>query len=55
MKTYSKIGMLILLVCMMASCDENRDRSGKDRSTGGTAEIMVVVQNDDQWTGRIGD
>lgn len=55
MKTYSKIGMLILLVCMMASCDENRDRSGKDRAMGGTSEIMVVVQNDDQWTGRIGD
>ena len=55
MKTYFKIVAVILMVSMMTACAENRNRSGKDRSTGGTAEIMVVVQNEDQWTGRIGD
>ena len=55
MKTYIKIVAIILMVSMMTACAENRNRSGKDRSTGGTAEILVVVQNDDQWTGRIGD
>ena len=55
MRTYIKIVAIILMVSMMTACAENRNRSGKDRSTGGTAEIMVVVQNDDQWKGRIGD
>ena len=55
MKTYIKIVAIILTVSMMTACAENRNRSGKDRSTGGTAEILVVVQNDDQWNGRIGD
>ena len=55
MRTYIKIVAIILMVSMMTACAENRNRSGKDRSTGGTAEILVVVQNDDQWNGRIGD
>ena len=55
MKTQLRIVAIVLLACMMTACDQNRNRSGKDRSMGGTAEIMVVVQNDDQWTGRIGD
>jgi hypothetical protein len=55
MKTYIKIVAIILMVSMMTACAENRNRSGKDRSIGGTAEILVVVQNDDQWNGRIGD
>ena len=55
MKTYIKIVAIILMVSMMTACAENRNRSSKDRSSGGTAEIMVVVQNDDQWNGRIGD
>lgn len=55
MKTCIKIVAIILMVSMMTACAENRNRSGKDRSIGGTAEILVVVQNDDQWNGRIGD
>ena len=55
MKTYIKFVAIILMVSMMTACAENRNRSGKDRSSGGTAEILVVVQNDDQWNGRIGD
>ena len=55
MKTYIRIVAIILLASMMTACAENRNRSGKDRSSGGTAEILVVVQNDDQWNGRIGD
>jgi hypothetical protein len=55
MKTCIKIVAIILMISMMTACAENRNRSGKDRSIGGTAEILVVVQNDDQWNGRIGD
>lgn len=55
MKAIIKIGAIIMMVCMITACDENRNRLGKDRSTGGTAEIMVVTQNPEQWEGRIGD
>lgn len=34
----------------------NKDKTGrKDRSSGGTSEILVVTQNDEQWEGMIGD
>ena len=55
MKTYLKIAILLVVAFAVSSCAEERNRSGKNRSTGSTAEIMVVVQNEDQWNGRIGD
>ena len=55
MKTKFGIVIILALAVIVTACDENRNRSGKSRSTGGTAEILAVVQNDDQWNGRIGD
>ena len=55
MKSKFGIAIILALAVMVTACDENRNRSGKSRSTGGTAEILAVVQNDDQWNGRIGD
>lgn len=55
MKTILKTACIIVVAIMMTACAENRNRSGKDRSSGGTAEIMAVLQNEDQWNGRIGD
>ena len=55
MKHYLNIAIAFMLACIMASCSEEVRTTKKDRSAGGTAEIMVVVQNDDQWNGRIGD
>jgi len=54
MKKYISILTVILMVCFMSSCDKNRS-ARKDRSVGGTAEILVVTQNDEIWNGRIGD
>ena len=44
----------IILSVMMMAC-EHPTVSRKDRSTGNIAEILVVTQNDDQWSGIIGD
>ncbi|MBR3730369.1 MAG: DUF4837 family protein [Bacteroidales bacterium] len=54
MKSYLKIAAVILIAAVMTSCTQTR--SGRmDRSVGGTSEILVVTQNDEQWKGRIGD
>lgn len=54
MKNALKFTALLFIIIMLASCEEQRP-GRKDRSTGGTSEILVVTQNDDQWKGRIGD
>ena len=55
MKHYLKTAIVLMIACIMASCSEETRTYKKDRSIGGTSEILVVVQNDDQWNGRIGD
>lgn len=55
MKTYLKTAFVIVMAVVLASCAENTRSGRKDRSTGGTSEILVVTQNIDQWNGRIGD
>ena len=54
MKNYLKIAIIVLIVGMMASCEESSGNR-KARSVGGTREILVVTQNPDQWDGTIGD
>ena len=44
---------LLLLAC--AACGEKDATSKKERSAGGTSEILVVTQNAEQWEGMIGD
>ena len=44
-----------MLACLMTACGDNSRTNRKDRSVGGTSEILVVTQNTDQWNGRIGD
>ena len=46
---------IMLLACIMTACGDGSRASRKDRSVGGTSEILVVVQNDQQWDGVIGD
>ena len=48
---------LIILVaaCLVTACKDKPATARKDRSAGGTAEILIVTQNDEQWNGRIGD
>lgn len=40
---------------LMTSCEEKQRAPRMDRSVGGTAEILIVTQNDEQWEGSIGD
>ena len=49
----SLLAMAFLLA--FSACDFGKDGPRKDRSVGGTSEILVVTQNDDQWEGMIGD
>ena len=46
---------LFAVLTSLTSCDRNGTIAKKDRSAGGTSEIMVVTQNDEQWDGMIGD
>ena len=51
---HSKIILVVLAALLLTACDEQK-KGRMDRSAGGTAEILVVTQNDDQWNGMIGD
>ena len=56
MKTHLRnIGLVMALAVAFASCSDEPRTAKKDRSVGGTSEILVVTQNDEQWNGRIGD
>lgn len=46
--------LFISVVVVFSSCDQNRDRSAKVRSIGNTSEILVVVENEQQWENSIG-
>ena len=54
-KTLRNMTLLLALACLAVACSEESRTPKKDRSVGGTSEIMVVTQNDEQWNGRIGD
>jgi len=43
------------MMTALVSCEQGDKVAKKDRSAGGTSEIMVVTQNDEQWDGMIGD
>lgn len=55
MKTRLLSTALVVLALIMGACGDNQRSAKKDRSVGGTAEILVVTQNDEQWNGSIGD
>jgi len=46
--------ILLLLVITFSSCDDNIKRSGLPRSIGNTSEVLVVLQNEQQWDNIIG-
>ena len=55
MMRISKLGFLLLFILITAvSCNTNMNRSDKVRSIGNTSEILVVVENEQQWEGSIG-
>ncbi len=46
--------LLVFTTILMSSCKEKKDKSAISRSIGNTSEILVVVQNEKQWDGKIG-
>ena len=46
---------LCMAVGLLAACHDKPRTVRKDRSAGGTTEILVVTQNMEQWNGMIGD
>lgn len=47
--------MLFVFIAALTACDGEDKKGKKDRSSGGTSEILVVTQNKEQWEGMIGD
>ncbi len=47
--------LLTILVLITASCDNQGNKSDKVRSIGNTSEVLVVLQNDEQWDNQIGE
>ena len=45
---------LLVSVIWFSSCEKSSDRSDKVRSIGNTSEVLVVVQNEQQWENGIG-
>lgn len=45
----------LVALSLLAACSDKPSSAKKDRSAGGTAEILVVTQNDEQWNGIVGD
>ena len=48
------ISFILIILIIFTSCEQNRDRSDKVRSIGNTSEILVVVENEQQWENTIG-
>lgn len=57
MKRFNKLFFLLMALLLVgaSSCDRSNDKPRKERSAGGTSEILVVTQNEEQWEGMIGD
>lgn len=45
---------LIIVTVLFSSCSENKNRSKLPRSIGNTSEVLVVIQDEQQWDGTVG-
>ena len=45
---------IIALATVFSACTDKNKEQRKDRSVGGTSEVLFVTQNDEQWNGRMG-
>ena len=54
MKRLQLFALIIALAAILPSCLNKKVDNRKDRSVGGTSEILFVTQNDDQWNGQMG-
>ncbi|HJN06886.1 MAG TPA: DUF4837 family protein [Bacteroidales bacterium] len=46
--------VVAMMIFTVASCDSNKNRSNLPRSIGNTSEVLVVLQNEQQWDNMIG-
>lgn len=54
MKKFQLITLTIATIAILFSCTNKKTGQSKDRSVGGTSEVLLVTQNDEQWNGSIG-
>ncbi len=56
MKKTTLITVMLVLLTSLISCDNDGKpkENTKARSVGGTSEILLVTQNDEQWNGQMG-
>jgi len=56
MKTFKKLTFIALVsaIALMSSCDSNTNRSNLPRSIGNTSEVLIVLQNEQQWDNLVG-
>lgn len=55
MKNIRLIAAILILLTSFSSCvDEKGSEIKKARSVGGSSEILMVTQNDEQWNGQMG-
>jgi hypothetical protein len=55
MKKYRILAIAIALLAVFTACSDKKAEYRKDRSVGGTSEVLFVTQNDEQWNGRMGE
>lgn len=54
MKKLQVITFILTLAIVFTGCSEKKHENRKDRSVGGTSEVLFVTQNDEQWNGQMG-
>lgn len=55
MKKLSIITLVLALAAVLPSCLNKKVDNRKDRSVGGTSEVLFVTQNDEQWNSQMGE
>lgn len=55
MKKINILTLVIVLLTAVSGCSEKTVQQRKDRSVGGSSEILLVTQNEEQWNGSIGE
>ncbi|MBP9993915.1 MAG: DUF4837 family protein [bacterium] len=55
MRKINSIMLTVMVIGLLTSCTEKTVKQSKDRSVGGSSEILFVTQNEEQWNGVIGE
>lgn len=55
MKRLNLLAVVLILLASLVSCDKGTNEIKNARSVGGTSEILLVTQNDEQWKGQMGE